>query len=73
MENVTDFAAALAAINPWMPVDAGGNEACFLCGARRRRDHFAECLWSHAASRVHDHGHPLRSFAADTPKHWLHE
>jgi hypothetical protein len=73
MEDRTDFATALAAINPWMPVDGGTNQACFFCGARRRRDHFAECLWSQAADSAHEQGKPLQYFPADTPTHWYRE
>lgn len=70
MEDEFDFAAALAAINPWMPVDAGDQEACFFCGARRRRDHFEECLWARASTCAYQHGHRLRSFPADAGNHW---
>jgi len=33
MQKWIDVAAAIAAINPWMPVDGGLDRACLFCGA----------------------------------------
>jgi hypothetical protein len=74
MEERPDFAAALAAINPWMPVDGANNQACFFCGARRRRDHFEECLWSRAANATYNEALPPPSFRAeDGSAHWYRD
>jgi hypothetical protein len=71
METRTNFAVALAALDPWTPIDGGDAQACYFCGARRRRrDHFAECLWSQAVDEVRNHGQPVRSPADLSPKYW---
>ena len=69
MEDDIDFAAALAAINPWMPVDVGDQQACFFCGARRRRDHFAECLWSKAYASAYQRGRRVPP-RVESGSHW---